>query len=174
VLCTATANAFVPAHDRRKRFDRADEIPAFEGSEAACQCRKIRAGRVASLPGQHLHLASTGVECGVVPHDCLGQDDVQIGKPAARPRQRISCVFIHISPGCGIAWMSGKFGTPQEGGAIRYFLLWSAAVTIEGQGVPEQPQRLRPIPCLELTEGEMPAHMAMEKAVARVSGEPRG
>ena len=95
-----------------------------------------------------------GVECGIVSHDSLGQDDVQISKTAARPRQRALRVFVQIAPGRGIARMPGEFGTPQESSAIRHFLLRSAAVTIERQGVPEQPQRFRPIACLELSQRE--------------------
>src|SRR4051794_31050930 len=70
--------------------------------------------------------------------------------------------------------MAGELGAPQERRAVRYFLLRSTAVPVKRDGVPVQPQRLRPIAGLDLAERQMPAQMAIEKAVARIGGEPGG
>src|SRR5215475_2193131 len=68
--------------------------------------------------------------------------------------------------------MAGQFGAPQEGRAIGNFLLRSAAVAVEREGVAIEPRRFRPVAGLDLEKREMPAEMAIEEAVARISGEP--
>src|SRR4029077_8463004 len=70
--------------------------------------------------------------------------------------------------------MAGEFGTPQKRRPIRHSLLRSAAMPVEGDGVPIQPQRLGPVAGLELTERKMPAQMAVEEPIAWISGEPGG
>src|ERR1700746_3354444 len=70
--------------------------------------------------------------------------------------------------------MAGEFGPPQKSCPIRHFLLRSTAVPVERDGVPVQPQRLSPFAGLDFAEREMPAQMAIEKAFARIGGEPLG
>ncbi len=120
------------------------KIPALERREAARQRRQVGAGRVAPLARQLLHLAGAGLEPGLIAHDRLRQNDVQIGEPAARPRQRAVRIVVHRAPGGGVARMAGEFGTPQKRRPIRHFLLRPAAVPVERDGVPIQPQRLVP------------------------------
>src|SRR6266446_2469824 len=78
------------------------------------------------------------------------------------------------APGRGVARMAREFGAPQECCSIGNFLLWSAAVPIERDGVVIESQRFSPVAGLDLTKREMPAQMAIEKAFPRISGEPRG
>src|SRR5262245_46281657 len=68
--------------------------------------------------------------------------------------------------------MAGQFGAPQEGRAIGNFLLRSAAVAVEREGVAIAPRRFRPVAGLDLEQREMPAEMTVEEAVARIGGEP--
>ena len=46
--------------------------------------RKVGAGRVTPRLRQLLHPACASIERGIIAHDNLSQDDVQVGKPAAR------------------------------------------------------------------------------------------
>jgi len=62
----------------------------------------------------------------------------------------------------------------RKNAALGNFLLRPAAVPVERDGVPIQPRRLCPFASLDFTEREMPAQMPIEKAVARIAGEPRG
>ncbi len=165
--------SFCPASGASASIARG-KIPAFESRKAPCQCRKVRAGRVTPLARQFLDLPSTRVERRVIAHDRLCQDDVQIGEPVARPRQRAVRVVVQRAPGSGVPRMAGEFGAPQKRRPIRHFLLRPAAVPVERDGVPVQPQRLCPIAGLDFAEREMPAQMAIEKALARIGGEPRG
>ena len=172
MLRAAAADAFVFPCERRKRLDRAGKIPAFERREAARQRRKIRAGRVTPISRQLLYFASAGVERGVISRHSLCQDDVQIGQPVPWPRQGAVRIIVQFVPGSGVARMSCELGTPQKRGPVGDFLLRPAAVPVERDGVLIQPQRLRPITGLDVAEREMPAQMAMEKAVARIGGQP--
>src|SRR5918996_601518 len=70
--------------------------------------------------------------------------------------------------------MAGKLGPPQEGRPVGDFLLRPAAMAVEGDGVAIEPRRFGPIAGLDLEKREMPAEMAVEKALPRISGEPRG
>src|SRR6266568_4699070 len=78
------------------------------------------------------------------------------------------------APGRGVARMARQFGAPQECRTIGNFLLGSAAVPVERNGVVIEPQRFRPVASLDLKKREMPAQMAIEKAFPRISAEPRG
>src|SRR5260221_8875784 len=99
---------------------------------------------------------------------------MQVGEPVARPRQRAVCVAMQRAPSRGVARMTREFGAPQECCSIGNFLLWSAAVQVERDGVAIDPQRLRPVAGLDLKKREMPAQMAIEKAFPRIGAEPRG
>jgi hypothetical protein len=136
VLRAATANAFVFSCERGERLDRRRKIPVFERREAARQGREVRAGRVTPFSRQFLHLASTGAERGVIAHDGLCQDDVQVGEPAARPRQCAVRVAVQRAPSRSVARMAGEFGPPQKCCPIRDFLLRPTAVPVERDGVP--------------------------------------
>src|SRR5471032_1211944 len=78
------------------------------------------------------------------------------------------------APGGGIARIAREFGAPQECCSIGNFLLWSATVPVECNGVVIDPQRFRPVASLDLKKREMPAQVAIEEAFPRISGEPRG
>ena len=69
--------------------------------------------------------------------------------------------------------MAGEFCTPQECRPIGEFQLWAAAVAIKGDRVPIRPACFFPIAGLDFAERQMPAQMTVEKAVARIGGEPR-
>jgi hypothetical protein len=152
VLRAATANAFVFFCERGERLDRRGKIPVFEGREAARQGRKVRAGRVTPFARQFLHLASTEVERGVIAHDSLCQDDVQVGERAARPRQCDVCVAVQRAPSRLVARLTGEFGAPQKSCSIRHFQLRPAAVPLKREGVPIQPQRLCPVAGLDFAQ----------------------
>ena len=94
MLRAAAADAFILARERRKGLDRRTEIAAFECREAARQLRQIGAGRVTPLPRQLLHPARTRVERGIIVHNGLSQDDVQVGEPAARRWQRARRIIV--------------------------------------------------------------------------------
>jgi hypothetical protein len=140
VLRAATPDAFVFSCERAERLDRRRKIPVFDRREAARQGRKVRAGRVTPFSRQFLHLASTDIERGVIAHDSLCQDDVQVGEPAARPRQCAVCVAVQRAPSRSVARMASEFGPPQKRRPIRHFLLRPAAVPVERDGVPIQPR----------------------------------
>ena len=152
----------------------AGKIPAFERREAARQGRKVRAGRVTSLPRQFFHLASTDVERGIIADDGQCQDDVEVGEQFARPWQCSVRVAVQRAPSRSVARMASYFGPPQKRRPIRDFLLRPTAMPVECDGVPIQLQRLCPFAGLDFTEREVPAQMPIEKAFARIGGEPPG
>ena len=157
VLCAAAANALVFAGEWRQCFNRAGRIPALECRQAARQRRKVRAGRVAPFARQFRHLASTGIECGVISHDSLHQQNMQISEPVARPWQCAVRIAIQPAPRRGVARLTSEFGTPQKRRPIGDFLLRPAAVPVERERVPVQPQCFFPIAGLDFAEGQMPA-----------------
>src|SRR5258708_24950134 len=108
VLRAAAANPFVFPGERRKRLDRAGKVPAFEGRESARHCRKIRARRVTPLARQCLYLTSPRIERGLVAHDGLRQEDMQIGEPIAGPRQGAVRVVMQGATGRGVPRMTGE------------------------------------------------------------------
>jgi hypothetical protein len=65
----------------------AGKILPLERRKAARKGRKVRARGVTPLARQFLHLPGTDIDRGIIPHDRLGQDDVQVGEPVAWPRQ---------------------------------------------------------------------------------------
>src|SRR6201989_3242975 len=68
--------------------------------------------------------------------------------------------------------MARQFGAPQERRTVGNFLLRPAAVAIKRDGVMVEASRLRPVAGLDLEKREMPAEMAVEEAVSRISREP--
>src|SRR5262245_59516850 len=87
VLRATAANALVFSGERRKRPDRSVKIPELERRKPARQCGKIGTRRITPLSRQGLHLARPRVERGLIAHDGLRQDDMQVGEPVARPRK---------------------------------------------------------------------------------------
>jgi len=63
------------------------KILPLERRKAAGQCGKVSTRGVTPLAHQSLHLPGTGIEPRIISHDCLGQDDVEVGEPVAWPRQ---------------------------------------------------------------------------------------
>ena len=112
------------------------------------------------------------MEPGVVAHDGVCQDDVQVGEPATRGRQCAGRIVVECAPSRSVARIAGEFGTPQKRRPVRHSLLRPAAVPVERDGVLIEPTKHGPIACLDFAERQMPAQMPMEKPVARIGGEP--
>jgi hypothetical protein len=85
VLCAAAANAFVLTRQRRQRRDRAGKILSLERPKAARQCGKVRARGVTPPVRQFLYLPGTGIARGIISHDRLSQDDVEVGAVSSEP-----------------------------------------------------------------------------------------
>src|SRR6516225_861019 len=107
------------------------------------------------------------MEPGVVAHDRVCQNDVQVGEPATRGWQCAGRIVVDCTPSGSIARMAGKFRTPQKRRAIRDSLLRPSAVSVERDGVLINQRSFGPIACLDFAERQMPVQMPMEKPVTR-------
>ena len=105
---------------------------------------------------QLLDLTSPGIGRGIIAHDGLCQNDVQVGEPAAWPRQCAVRAAVQGAPSRSVARMASQFRTPQKRRSVGNFLLRPPAVPVERDGVVIQPQRLCPIASLDFTEREVP------------------
>src|SRR5579863_7828022 len=97
---------------------------------------------------------------------------MHVGKSEAGARKDFRRHLPHHTPGLGIARMAGQLPAPQEGSAVIEPVAWGAAMNIGGKGLGMELRRGRGITGLEMGQRQVPVEMAVERAIARVAGQP--
>ena len=80
--------------------------------------------------------------------------------------------IVHDTPGSGVARVPGEFPAPQKRDSVGHLPARRPAMHIRGERLAEEPNRRRRVAGFEMAEREMPAQMAVQGAVARISREP--
>ena len=138
-LGAAAAEALALAVDRLQGIDRGAEIPPFERGECAGQRGNERAGWLASLTREIVHLPHTLIERGVITPNGLCQHDVQVGERRARAGQRVGGECMHHAPGIAVALVSGQFPTPKKRNRVGHFRARRSTVHVERKGILIEP-----------------------------------
>ena len=172
-LCAATADAFEFAGNRFERVDRGGEISPFESGEGVRHRRYAGPGWITTVARELVHLPCARLQRRVIAGHDLGERDVHVGKGYAGARKRAVREVVHHAPCFGVARVPGEFPAPQKGNRIVQLAARRSAVHVGREGVPKQSGRRRCIAGLEVAEREVPAQMAVERAVARIGGQPR-
>ena len=167
-LRAAAADAFEFAGNRFERVDRRGEIAPLESGEAARHRRNQGTRGIAAVAGEFVDLPGARLQRGVVAGHGLRQRDVHVAKGHAGARERTGREIVHRAPSFGVARMPGEFPAPQKRDRVGDFAARRPAMDIGCEGFPEKPQRRRRVAGFEMAEREMPAQMAVQRAIARI------